>query len=103
MYIVITRDQCNFCDSAKALLKGAGKGYTEYNVQSNSSKWILTLLKQAEHKTVPQIFSPNWRLSRLKYSLRLDIATLSMVYLKGGSERFLSFLLDRKAHGSPET
>ena len=59
MYIVITRDQCNFCDSAKALLKGAGKGYTEYNVQSNSSKWILTLLKQAEHKTVPQIFSPN--------------------------------------------
>jgi len=56
MYTIITRDQCNFCDSAKALLKGAGQGYTEYNVQSPSSKWVLTLLKQAGHKTVPQIF-----------------------------------------------
>lgn len=57
MYTIITRDQCNFCDSAKALLKGASKGYTEYNVQSQSSKWVLTLIKQAGHTTVPQIFS----------------------------------------------
>ncbi len=57
MYTVITRNQCNFCDTAKALLKGAGQGYTEYNVQSLSSKWVLTLMKQANLKTVPQIFS----------------------------------------------
>ncbi|MDB4215763.1 glutaredoxin [bacterium] len=57
MYTVITRNQCNFCDTAKALLKGAGQGYTEYNVQSDSSKWVLTLMKQAGLKTVPQIFS----------------------------------------------
>jgi glutaredoxin 3 len=57
MYTIITRDQCNFCDSAKTLMKGAGQGYTEYNVQSPSSKWVLTLLKQAGRKTVPQIFS----------------------------------------------
>jgi len=57
MYIIITRNQCNFCDSAKALLKGANLAYSEYNVQSDSSKWVLTLLKQAEHTTVPQIFN----------------------------------------------
>ena len=57
MYTVITRNQCNFCDTAKALLKGAGQGYAEYNVQSDSSKWVLTLMKQAGLKTVPQIFS----------------------------------------------
>ena len=59
MWIVITRDQCNFCDTAKALLKGKGYSYTEYNVQSPSSKWVLSLLKQANIKTVPQIFNPN--------------------------------------------
>ena len=59
MYTIITRDQCNFCDSAKALLKGANLQYTEYNVQSPSSKWVLTLLKQAGHTTVPQIFNSN--------------------------------------------
>jgi len=57
MYTVITRNQCNFCDTAKALLKGAGQGYIEYNVQSDSSRWVLSLMKQAGLKTVPQIFS----------------------------------------------
>lgn len=57
MYVVITRDQCNFCDQAKAILKGSGKEYVEYNVQSPSSKWVLTLLKQANIKTVPQVFN----------------------------------------------
>ena len=57
MYTIITRDQCNFCDSAKGLLKEAKQGYTEYNVQSDSSRWVLSLIKQAGHKTVPQIFS----------------------------------------------
>ena len=59
MWIVITRDQCNFCDTAKALLKGKGYSYTEYNVQSPSSKWILTLIKKANMTTVPQIFAPD--------------------------------------------
>lgn len=57
MYTVITRNQCNFCDTAKALLKGVGQGYVEYNVQSDNSRWVLTLMKQANIKTVPQIFS----------------------------------------------
>ena len=57
MYTVITKDECPFCGSAKVLLDKVGQGYTEYNVQSQSSKWILTLLKKANVKTVPQIFS----------------------------------------------
>lgn len=59
MYIIITRDQCNFCDQAKALLKGAFLPYITYNVQEASSKWVLTLVKQAGHTTVPQIFAPD--------------------------------------------
>ncbi len=61
MYTIITRDQCNFCDAAKALLTGANLPCTEYNVQSDSSKWVLTLIKQAGHTTVPQIFDNTGR------------------------------------------
>jgi len=53
MYVVITRDQCNFCDQAKALLKGANLPYVEYNIQSDSSKWLLSLLKRSSITTVP--------------------------------------------------
>lgn len=56
MYVIITRDQCNFCDQAKALLKGANRNYTEFNIQSPSSKWLLYLLKRSSITTVPQIF-----------------------------------------------
>ena len=57
MYTIITKDECPFCGSAKDLLDKANQGYTEYNVQSQSSQWILTLLKSSSIKTVPQIFS----------------------------------------------
>ena len=57
MYTVITRDQCSFCDHAKALLKGANLPYVEYNIQTNSSKWLLHLLKKSSITTVPQIFN----------------------------------------------
>ena len=59
MYIIITRDQCNFCDTAKALLSGSGLRYKSYNVQASEGKWLLTLIKQAGHTTVPQIFAPD--------------------------------------------
>jgi glutaredoxin 3 len=61
MYTIITRNQCTFCDAAKALLEGAKLPYIQYNVQSDSSKWVLTLIKQAGYKTVPQIFAPDGR------------------------------------------
>jgi glutaredoxin len=59
MYVMITRNQCNFCDQAKALLKGANLQYAEYNIQSKSSSWLLYLLKRSSITTVPQIFSPS--------------------------------------------
>lgn len=57
MYVIITRNQCNFCDDAKALMKGKGINYVEYNIQSDSSKWILHLLKSSNITTVPQVFN----------------------------------------------
>ena len=59
MYTIITRNQRNFCDAAKALLEGANLPYTPYNIQDGSSKWVLTLMKDAGYTTVPQIFKPN--------------------------------------------
>lgn len=56
MYVIITRDQCNFCDSAKALMKGNNIQYTEYNIESQSSRWLLTLISMTGVRTVPQIF-----------------------------------------------
>jgi hypothetical protein len=55
MYTIITREQCNFCDAAKALLKGSGYPYTEYNVHSQSSRWVLTY-----HSTTD--IHPQWKL-----------------------------------------
>ena len=57
MWTLISRDQCNFCDTAKALLKEASIPYVEYNIQSKSSKWVLSLLKRSSITTVPQVFN----------------------------------------------
>lgn len=57
MYTIITKDNCSFCDMAKIMLKEINQGYREYNVQSGNSEWVLTLLRQAQHNTVPQIFA----------------------------------------------
>ena len=60
MWVVITRNQCNFCDASLQLLRSvAGSQVTTYNVQSPSSKWLLALMKKAGYTTVPQIFKPD--------------------------------------------
>jgi glutaredoxin len=56
MFVIISRAQCNFCDVAKAALKNKGYSYTEYSIESASSKWVLSLMRLAELNTVPQIF-----------------------------------------------
>jgi len=77
MYTIITRDQCNFCDVAKAMLKAKGFPYVEYNVQSASSRWVLTLLKKTDLTTVPQIFDSKGNLvggcTDLKETLEGDV------------------------------
>lgn len=62
MYTIITRNQCNFCDTAKALLQSNKHEYKAYNVQDTGNKWVLTLMKGAGLTTVPQVFSPSGEL-----------------------------------------
>ena len=58
MYTIITRNQCSFCDTAKALLKGAGISYVEYNTDTDSSIFIRQLMEDSNnYRTFPQIFS----------------------------------------------
>ena len=77
MYTIISRDQCNFCDVAKTMLKAKGFPYVEYNVQSASSRWVLTLLKKTDLTTVPQIFDSKGNLiggcTELKEALEGDV------------------------------
>lgn len=62
MYIIIARDQCNFCDTAKALLRSRKRLYKTYNIQDVENRWILTLMKGSALTTVPQIFDPKGNL-----------------------------------------
>lgn len=57
MWVVISTDNCVYCTKAEELLKDNNISFTEYNVSSGSSRWMLNLLKLASIKTVPQIFN----------------------------------------------
>ena len=59
MWVIITRDNCSFCDNAKSLLKSGNRQYKVYNIQDADNKWVLSLLKSSGITTVPQIFRPN--------------------------------------------
>jgi glutaredoxin len=58
-YVVVGTDKCEFCTKAKNLLRERGVGFTAYSLSSQSSKWLLTLIKQAGMTTVPQIWDNN--------------------------------------------
>ena len=62
MWVILTRDNCSFCDNAKALLTNSNRQYKVYNVQDADNKWVLTLLKSSSITTVPQIFRPTGEL-----------------------------------------
>ena len=55
-YVVISTDKCEFCAKARDLLREKRVSFTAYSLNSPSSKWLLTLLKQAGMNTVPQIW-----------------------------------------------
>jgi|TARA_B110000977_G_scaffold190715_1_gene261852 glutaredoxin len=55
-YVVIGTDNCGFCTKAKQLLKEKRVVFTDYSLNSPSSKWLLTLFKQSGMTTVPQIW-----------------------------------------------
>jgi glutaredoxin len=56
MYVVLGTKQCEFCTKAKTLLQKEGIGFMSYSVDTVSSKWLLTLIRQAGMTTVPQIW-----------------------------------------------
>jgi len=57
MYTMITRNNCKYCDKAKVMLDLDKIPYVTYNVEEPSSRWVLSLMKEANIKTVPQIFA----------------------------------------------
>jgi glutaredoxin len=57
MYTVITRNNCKYCDKSKELLKLNSIPYVTYNIEEVSSKWVLSLMKEASLFTVPQVFA----------------------------------------------
>lgn len=56
MWVVVTRNDCRFCEDAKKFLLGKGIYHTTYNIQDGSSRWLLQLFKMSGLSTVPQIF-----------------------------------------------
>tara|TARA_R110001632_G_scaffold70432_1_gene164047 strand:+ start:37 stop:285 length:249 start_codon:yes stop_codon:yes gene_type:complete len=62
MYTIITRNNCKYCDKAKAMLDLDKIPYTTYNVEEPSSRWVLSLMKEANIKTVPQVFATDGNL-----------------------------------------
>jgi glutaredoxin len=57
MYVILGTTKCEFCNKAKTLLQKEGIGFMSYSVDTVSSKWLLTLIKQAGMTTVPQIWN----------------------------------------------
>ena len=57
MYTIITRNDCKYCDKAKAILDLNKIGYVTYNIEELSNRWVLSLMKEAKIMTVPQIFA----------------------------------------------
>jgi len=56
MYVVLGTSKCGFCNKAKNLLEEKGIAFMPYSVDTVSSRWLLTLMRQAGMKTVPQIW-----------------------------------------------
>lgn len=57
MYTIITRNDCKYCDKAKDMLDLDKINYVVFNIESPTNKWVLSLMKEANIKTVPQVFA----------------------------------------------
>ena len=57
MYTIITRNDCKYCDKAKAMLELDKIRYVTYNIEELSNRWLLSLMKEAKIMTVPQVFA----------------------------------------------
>jgi glutaredoxin len=58
-YVILGTSQCKFCTKAKHLMREKRVGFTAYSLDDPSSRWLLTLVKEAGMKSVPQIWDDN--------------------------------------------
>lgn len=52
-YIILTMDECKWCDKAAALLEAEGRTYVKLNLSDNPE--LAPLMKALGAKTVPQV------------------------------------------------
>jgi len=57
MYYILTRDNCSYCDKAKALLTSVNEDYESYTYMEHPM--IVKLMQRASLTTVPQIWHNN--------------------------------------------
>ena len=56
VFVVISKNNCIFCDKAKTLLFENDILYEEYNIENMENKWLLGILAKSGVKSVPQIY-----------------------------------------------
>jgi glutaredoxin len=52
-YIILTMDECKWCDKAAALLEAEGQNYVKLNLSDNPE--LAPLMRAIGAKTVPQV------------------------------------------------
>jgi glutaredoxin len=58
-YVILGTAHCEFCTKAKHLMREKRVSFTAYSLDDPSSRWLLTLVKKAGMKSVPQIWDNN--------------------------------------------
>lgn len=84
---IYSKDNCSFCNQAKAILKNRGKDFIEYKLDEDFTREIL-LSKFPEAKTYPVIVIDGFNIGgfeQLKQHLAEETSDHRKVLLEGGS------------------
>jgi len=61
VFVVISRNNCSFCEKSKSLLFANDILYEEFNIELPHNRWLIDLLRKGDVKTVPQIYDMSGR------------------------------------------
>lgn len=84
---IYSKDNCSFCNQAKAILKNRGKDFIEYKLDEDFTREIL-LSKFPEAKSYPVIVIDGFNIGgfeQLKQHLAEETSDHRKVLLEGGS------------------
>lgn len=84
---IYSKDNCSFCNQAKAILKNRGKDFIEYKLDEDFTREIL-LSKFPEAKSYPVIVIDGFNIGgfeQLKQHLAEETSDRRKVLLEGGS------------------